>query len=234
MQGILRLAIFIALLGTTLPSFAIDYTWSGNGRAIQGNSCTIRRMDLRVSVNGSSVQGNFQIDGLEKHPFTATLEADSTFRAVTTDSFGIRTHITGVVSGGAVEFTSYGNCKYIGQMVAAGGSQPGPAAAAISSAVPQGRPGQWAGWIECSNAGRIEIVGTASGDKITLSGKQFEGSFRSGNDKPAVDVYFLASSARGRLVGQMTSGGLVAQGPVSTGALGTAMCSAHLAKPLQK
>jgi hypothetical protein len=75
-------------------------------------------MEMRMTVDGDSLKGFFRVDGLDQRPFAATIGADGVFNATTTDSFGVRTQISGTIRDGVPEFSSAGHCKFKGRMSA--------------------------------------------------------------------------------------------------------------------
>jgi hypothetical protein len=226
MRRLLASIVAAGVVTGAFPAGATDFKWSGNGHPGPPPQCPIMRLTISASVEGNQLKGQFKIEGVEGHPFSATIGDDGKFTTTTTDAKGSRVDLSGNLYSGAPTFTLNWLCTFTGEMEVVSGER--ITTWARADATPA-RPGQWSGWLDCQGAARIPVSGTTQGSTVTFMGKDLEGSFISESGEIRVDVSMPSQSARGRLVGQIGPQGLAAQGPVHSDR-GDAACSLSLAR----
>ena len=93
------------------------YNWTGYGVNIAGSSkCPTYKMVIDVTVEGSSVKGQFQQEGRPQRHFEATKDAGGLFKAKADLGGSSTMDVTGSVKDGDMKVLLDGYCKFGGPL----------------------------------------------------------------------------------------------------------------------
>ena len=113
-QAILASAVAALLFAGAAYAQQAVYTWTGPGINTQGASkCPGYKMTINVTVQGTSVKGQFQQEGREQRHFEATLGQGGVFKTKAVVGGGNTMDVSGTIKdGGESKVVLDGYCKF--------------------------------------------------------------------------------------------------------------------------
>jgi len=92
------------------------YSWIGMGTG-SGSKCSTYKMEIDVTVEGSSVKGLFQQQGREQRHFEAVADAKGAFKTKATVGGGGSMDVSGSIKDGDSNVVLDGYCKFGGKLI---------------------------------------------------------------------------------------------------------------------
>jgi hypothetical protein len=117
MTKVIAAAMMMAVLTAGTAYAASAYTWTGMGTNVQGSSkCTTYKMTINVTVDGTSVKGQFQQQGRDERHFEATLDGKGVFKTKAQVGGGGSMDVSGTISDAGGQVLLDGYCKFQGKL----------------------------------------------------------------------------------------------------------------------
>jgi hypothetical protein len=105
--------IATALFASAAWAQQAAYTWTGMGQNVPGSSkCTGYEMTINVTVQGTSVKGDFQQKGRDQRHFEATLGQGGVFKTKAVVGGGNTMDVSGTIKDGESKVLLDGYCKF--------------------------------------------------------------------------------------------------------------------------